>query len=577
VDETDIREVVRGLLTDGRPGSAWDAMVGAYTDMDPAAARWTRETLAPAVAGSLPSPCWSSRRLQQARAWMGRTWSPRARPGEVGVAALPVARLGGGAMCRLRATRGPHGDAQLGPQARAAVATACQAAFRHFHTAPFDVSVSVDGPVDGDSIGLAAALAICSLITDRPLPDDVCASGALDPAGAVQPVGEIGSKAAGVDREWPHGRLLVPARQRAEFDGLLVAEPVATLGEAVDRVWGDAVPRVDDAIETVRRLAYEGRPEEAAVLARRLLGGGRGLARGEILWLWAQILASANHVAHDREAAEAREAIAALTADRDDLDVVQVAETICHEAIDRLDATLECDDRELVELLATFGRRDSGARSVVQATRARLAAARGDGAAAVDLAREALATAPADEKARCGVDLAAWLAQAGEVEEAMRALDEADQALAILDRERGRRAYADRTRRFWRLARARCLRLLGRRDEALGEIEAGFPGEGIDPGLRLELERARLLPSTEARAMIETAEGRLPTWARERAVVCWLLARARLAVDIDRGADVLPALEALMALPGLAHDPRIAAARAGDSDALHRLVETGPY
>jgi ATP-dependent Lon protease len=86
-------------------------------------------------------------------------------------------------------------------------------------------------PKDGPSAGITMATALMSLVSGRPVRDDLAMTGELTLTGQVLPIGGLKEKALAAQRAGIH-RVLAPRRNEADLEDL--PEP---LREDVDFVW----------------------------------------------------------------------------------------------------------------------------------------------------------------------------------------------------------------------------------------------------------------------------------------------------------------------------------------------------
>jgi ATP-dependent Lon protease len=110
--------------------------------------------------------------------------------------------------------------------------------------AKHDVHVHVPAgaiPKDGPSAGITMATALMSLVTGRPVRDDVAMTGELTLTGKVLPIGGLKEKALAAQRAGLH-RVLAPRRNEADLEDI-----PAPLRNGMEFVWVDEVGEVFEA------------------------------------------------------------------------------------------------------------------------------------------------------------------------------------------------------------------------------------------------------------------------------------------------------------------------------------------
>jgi ATP-dependent Lon protease len=119
--------------------------------------------------------------------------------------------------------------------------------------ATHDVHVHVPAgaiPKDGPSAGITMATALMSLVTGRPVRDDVAMTGELTLTGQVLPIGGLKEKALAAQRAGVR-RVLAPARNAPDLED--IPEP---LRERMEFVWVDEITDVFDAALQNGRPGY---------------------------------------------------------------------------------------------------------------------------------------------------------------------------------------------------------------------------------------------------------------------------------------------------------------------------------
>jgi ATP-dependent Lon protease len=105
-------------------------------------------------------------------------------------------------------------------------------------------------PKDGPSAGITMATALMSLVTGRPVRDDVAMTGELTLTGQVLPIGGLKEKALAAQRAGVR-RVLAPSRNEPDIDDIPEA-----LRKNLDFVWVDEIGDVFDAALVNGRPGY---------------------------------------------------------------------------------------------------------------------------------------------------------------------------------------------------------------------------------------------------------------------------------------------------------------------------------
>src|SRR5690606_5709140 len=101
-------------------------------------------------------------------------------------------------------------------------------------------------PKDGPSAGVAMYLAVASLLSGKPVRDDVAMTGEISLRGLVLPVGGIKEKTLAALRAGI-GCVMLPARNRKDFEDI-----PEQAREQLEFVW---IETVDDALDVALREA----------------------------------------------------------------------------------------------------------------------------------------------------------------------------------------------------------------------------------------------------------------------------------------------------------------------------------
>lgn len=577
-----------GLVEVGRWGAAAELIIEQFDEGDAAMRHWLRRAVIPVVFERLPAAAFSKPRTD----FLKKSCAMGARaplPPPVGSFRLPAALDGTATLVTVTVESGrgetpPEYRALLDETARGAISEALDAA-RAVTGDPLSgyavTGISPAIPLGGASIGLAVGLAALSRFRREAPRDDYCATGALARGGFVKPVGSMPEKLRGLAVEWPRGILIVAAEERvSRDDDYPWVEPVGTLREAAAKVWSvPAAIDIDATLRKVEELVYTGHSKEGVTAARSLLANAR-LGAHELLNLWVHMLAAANHTADDNLADEAWGEIERRIEHSELFSARVAADLHAVRAVRALDRFATGEDeqawRQLLQSQAAHwtAPHEGFAKGVCLATLAMFSAAATDYVEAAKLQREANELIPSHERARGLCNLGNWLTKAGELDEAEDVLEEALDAVRDIY-DRGRHEYARRTERFIRFARARRARLAGDVAGALRELEGAEPNIGLDPGLRLGLERAIALQSRDALALAASA---IPPTPATKPLIMSLVARAGLALA-RRPGERAAVLDELAAIPGFGarYPELIARARSEDEDAVRALVDVGPY
>ena len=110
-------------------------------------------------------------------------------------------------------------------------------------------------PKDGPSAGITMATALMSLVTGRPVRDDVAMTGELTLTGQVLPIGGLKEKALAAQRAGVK-RILAPSRNEGDLEDIPEA-----LRSGLDFVWVSEIGDVFDAALVNGRPGYA-RPNE---------------------------------------------------------------------------------------------------------------------------------------------------------------------------------------------------------------------------------------------------------------------------------------------------------------------------
>jgi ATP-dependent Lon protease len=105
-------------------------------------------------------------------------------------------------------------------------------------------------PKDGPSAGITMATALMSLVTGRPVRDDVAMTGELTLTGQVLPIGGLKEKALAAQRAGVK-RILAPSRNEADLEDIPEA-----LRKGMDFVWVREIGDVFDAALQNGRPGY---------------------------------------------------------------------------------------------------------------------------------------------------------------------------------------------------------------------------------------------------------------------------------------------------------------------------------
>ena len=272
------RAEVAALQDLGRSGAAFDHALRCIEEGRPSARWFGAKWLAELGAGLLPvqlnafrqegldKHCGGLRPAPSLRS-RGRAWFPAVYQGSLG--ALPEG-FAPGALGQVLASRGREavrGDLSEGGRAAAG---AVLALLRRRGLLPFPVQITVRAPreVVQNSLQLAVAAAVLTLVKQLQPLDDVAFTGALGGDGTVLPVGSVEAKRRLLDEEWPGSILLVPP----ENEGHPGCFAVGDLSDLIDQLAGRPATGWDqeENPEAVRRFIQRLRDEGHYVWASRI-------------------------------------------------------------------------------------------------------------------------------------------------------------------------------------------------------------------------------------------------------------------------------------------------------------------
>ena len=412
------------------------------------------------------------------------------------------------------------------------------------------IRIHGDVRVDGDSLGLAVALAFVSLWTDQPLPEGAAATGVVDARGNVLRVNakSLAAKLEGwrVPLGSTRAPVLVPD-QGADLGGIATA--CLSLGGALAAFGlkpsttvlkselGDVGRREAALFDCIRAV------EQQAIASYAVVRGANPwVLLADRICVLVESLKGAERLRVDLREAQVRAAIAYLHAGEQRLaanvladlgegplpPVLQLLAAVARlgVAIDRVDmAEAERVDAEIAGLLA--GPHDADLEVALHealGTRGRYRLHAGDASGALPLLEDAVAAAPPWERGRSRIYVAMAKRSAGDPAAALVELDVAERELE--DMRVRSESYASQTRIYVRYEQARAALDLGRVDEALQRIREALIIEGGAQGwwpraglLRVEAQALRAAGRTveyEARvADLEALRGRVPDEYRE--------------------------------------------------------------
>ena len=132
-------------------------------------------------------------------------------------------------------------------------------------------------PKEGPSAGVTVLLAMASILTGRPVRDDVAMTGEITLRGRVLPIGGIKEKVLGAHRAGLR-RVLLPTRNEADLDDIpadLRKEIRFVLVDSIDDVLREALTRKTPPVATVNGSRPE-RDGARPTVAARAAGSGRG-------------------------------------------------------------------------------------------------------------------------------------------------------------------------------------------------------------------------------------------------------------------------------------------------------------
>jgi hypothetical protein len=481
---------------------------------------WMREDLAQATEALLADPS-TAELVPQLRTRL------RPEPGNVPLL-LVLHGTSFGDLWQLRVRRAGSGDpweksGVLQAMARDAIRTAFEAAARcmphGLPPCPFeDHSIELVGgtfasidAIDGDSVGLAAALAFVSLWLDTSLPEDLACTGKVRANGALGSVGFVKEKAEALARVTLRpGRLLLAAGSQVELPGTVRPLFATTLEEALNfahlspqhtgaqrEVYTPWLGSVTDRLERLK--VYRHHVQNQMLADYRGKGMDAWLVLGDRIRLLVDSLATFNDRQTRREVEEARaDAALAFTHGLDGFSAEQMLQGLapeqlspqvrvyvgivelgrlldaCNDGLHAWEETLPQitlleqqlaalpeSDRYFYEgrVLGTIGRVWLHQHRLTQA---------------IDYLERAVASHDVhlwQEAGRSRIYLATALRKNEAFDEAARTLDEASPLLQRC-REQWNAAYAEQTMLFWNYELARLLLELNRPLDAIAALES---------------------------------------------------------------------------------------------------------
>jgi len=519
-----LREEVLGRLDAGQPAQAWEVAARAFS-AERGRTRHYALSLLGALAPHLPGAAWTVERRMLAGRLRVLVLDPITR---TGVVAFPTVGKDGGAFVAAHVQRvggvHDHLPQALAEDSREAVGLALDAARRVLNNnAVFRVEFDRFGDWGGESCGLAVALAAVSAARGIEVPDHLVATGRVVAAnGAIGTVDSLSEKISLLQVERPKARLLVPG-DGARLHPSAVA--VRDLCSAVELLTPRSLTDLDEPFDEIRRFDRNGDWLQAARLAAGVVDVPE-LETHERLNCLAVLLMAANHsadaVAYERWSVRLDQ-LAELKTGRD------LARAIGGRAVGAIDRLQPDAARSALEL--ADGRSwDPEDRVHLLGPQALLAILEGRFEEAVELRRESLGIAARFERPRCLGDLGDALLRLGDVEAALKHIQE---GLSLVASARRRRGYIFLTERFLQLHHARALAALEQPEPARLELERLKCVSSADLRLRARLALAELNGDP---ALVAAAESDLPRWMRDALVVRALIDRTlgRLGDDAAR-------------------------------------------
>ena len=305
---------VRASLARGRPDRAFlllaDILHGRQTA--PWRAFEHAKHLLPGVAGLLPRPSCTAEHEETLAQWAPEAPLPRHRPPRVGVACFPFvggdtehAGFGTVTVTAIEGEADAFPPQVSDPVTQRAAREALEAARGMAPGARwFRVSVDPSDGWQGESWGLAVAMAALSCWRNTPIPEELAFSGHVRAHGCIDPVrgGELKE------------RLLRQARPLGTLMGTWERhgpgyQRVSTLGEAWAKVGAEQPRRaIAAAVRAVREAEIEGDWMQAEVVARDAIaliaahGPAHGLSAPDHATLLGACVAGANHRTRTDEA-----------------------------------------------------------------------------------------------------------------------------------------------------------------------------------------------------------------------------------------------------------------------------------
>lgn len=515
-----LRSAVQRALDAGHPEQAWD-IAAAARDADAARTRLHADSLLRFLAPKLPEAAWIAPRVSLA----GRLEIHRVAEGEqIGRVVFPAVGGDEGRFIGVRARLAESDEGGFSKELDAVRALLKKPELR------FSLSFDFDA-WSGDSAGLAVGLAAYSAACRLALSPLTAATGALDDAGRVRPVGHMPEKLRLRHAARPRCRLLVPADDAVDHPSVI---PVSSLEEAIEAA---GLRHADDLTRSLARIHELDKQGDwlAAARAAAVMEDQAALTDEERLELLLLRLLASNHVVDTAAQAELGPRVDTLVGQVDPERREVLARAIGSRAVQRLD-NLDLDGARETLALADSRSFPKPIQVHIDGPRALLATSSGEHDLALALRVDNVARAATDEKPRCLGDLADALLRLGRADDA---LARADDALALAEQVTRRLGYQQLTTRYLRLHRARALAALDRRDEARAVLEPVRCAPGLDPRVRAELLLAEIL---EDSAVIDRLAATLSAGTLASPLVAALLDRSRARLGDAEAAKRLCAL-----------------------------------
>ncbi len=400
--------------------------------------------------------------------------------------------------------------------------------------------VRASDSVQGDSLGLAVAMAAYSAATGIELRDDLAATGRVSSNGAITRVGLLDEKVLLRSRARPCSTLLIPPG--AGYRHPCVRE-VQTLANAIAEMERRESHSPSEELVVVRRAFDEGNWRGAAERGENLRLHPN-LGDDERVDLLAMLLCAANHHADPNRgeeiAGELHEEITyLLRAKTPTEELARAIGSLLISRVDQFDASGARQALALADHWAELWTPEQ--RAHIDGSAALLSVLEGNLQDALSLRERSVENAPKRERPRCLGDWADVLWRHGDFD---KAAEVADEAMSALRNDRVHLGYMRQTASFLRLHAARIARSSNQEPKARRLLQLIQDADIPDLRIRARLELASMDHDLRG---CDQALSAGPSWMADSRVIQALGERARHQAGDEKAAQ---RLAALMQMPG---------------------------